>query len=299
MIGNKRIFLLQFLPLSISSAFVSLGPKIAKISNVPPFISKSDRHKSSLNVVTEGETDRNPSTAFGKPVNDSLKKINRMSVDFIKNNIFDNIFAGDDRDYARFYALETIARMPYFSYLAVLHLYETLGWWRQANYLKIHFAESWNELHHLLIMEELGGSDRWSDRFVAQHVAVGYYWVVTIMYMLNPTLAYNLNENVEEHAFLTYDKFLKENEERLKKIPAPVVAKEYYRDGDLYMFDEFQTGTCEPRRPKCDTLYDTFVNIRDDEAQHVSTMVHLQNDFELSTVHDGVCDVPAELLEGV
>ena len=35
-----------------------------------------------------------------------------------------------DRPYPRFYVLETVARVPYFSYLSVLHLYETLGWWR-------------------------------------------------------------------------------------------------------------------------------------------------------------------------
>lgn len=198
-----------------------------------------------------------------------------------------------------FYALETIARVPYFAYLSTLHLYETLGMWRKANYLRIHFAESWNELHHLLIMEELGGSEIWADRFVAQHISVGYYCIVCLMYMFNPTLAYNINEFVEEHAALTYDQFLKENEETLRSQPAPSVAKEYYRDGDLYMFDEFQTGTCEPRRPKCDTLYDTFVNIRDDELQHVNTMIHLQADIELNTVHDDVCDVPTEFLEGV
>lgn len=39
------------------------------------------------------------------------------------------------------------------AFISVLHLYETLGWWRRADYLKVHFAESWNELHHLLIME--------------------------------------------------------------------------------------------------------------------------------------------------
>ncbi|HEY9806815.1 MAG TPA: alternative oxidase, partial [Candidatus Obscuribacterales bacterium] len=62
-----------------------------------------------------------------------------------------------DRPYQRFYVLETVARVPYFSYLSVLHLYETLGRWRKADWLKVHFAEAWNELHHLLIMESLGG----------------------------------------------------------------------------------------------------------------------------------------------
>lgn len=85
-----------------------------------------------------------------------------------------------DRHYARFHALETIARVPYFAYTSVLHLYETLGWWRRADVMKIHFAESWNELHHLLIMEELGGNDRYLDRLVAQHLAVFYYFVAVM-----------------------------------------------------------------------------------------------------------------------
>jgi hypothetical protein len=40
----------------------------------------------------------------------------------------------------------------------------------------VHFAEEWNELHHLLIMESMGGNKRWRDRFLAQHAAVFYYW---------------------------------------------------------------------------------------------------------------------------
>jgi ubiquinol oxidase len=48
--------------------------------------------------------------------------------------------------------------VPYFSFLSVLHLYETLGFWLKADWLKVRFAETWNELHHLLIMESLGGN---------------------------------------------------------------------------------------------------------------------------------------------
>lgn len=50
--------------------------------------------------------------------------------------------------------------MPYFAYTTCLHLYETLGWWRTGGLRVIHFAEEWNELHHLLIMESLGGDRR-------------------------------------------------------------------------------------------------------------------------------------------
>jgi len=222
-----------------------------------------------------------------------------FQVNLIKSVIFDTLFSGEGRDMARFYALETIARMPYFSYLFVLHFYETLGWWRQAGYLKIHFAESWNEHHHLLIMEELGGSERWADRFVAQHVAIGYFWMVVGMYFANPTLAYNLNQNVEEHAFATYDSFLKSNKEELKKRPAPRAAINYYRNGDLYMMDAFQTNCAEQkrRRPEIENLYDVFVAIRDDEMEHVKTMAGLQEGMALQSISDDdTCEVPPDVV---
>jgi ubiquinol oxidase len=182
-----------------------------------------------------------------------------------------------NRDYARFYVLETIARVPYFSYLSVLHLYETLGFWRRADLLKVHFAETWNELHHLLIMESLEGNRYWGDRFIAQHIAVAYYWVVVALYMLSPQYAYYLMELIENHAYHTYDNYLKTHGTELKTQPAPQVAITYYRDGDLYMFEETQFTLGQAfRRPPVDNLYDVFVNIRDDESEHVKTMTALQ-----------------------
>lgn len=235
--------------------------------------------------------DANPSAKFGSPLSDSLKDANRLAVGFLKNALFDTFFSGADRDFARFYALETIARVPYFSYLSVLHLYETLGRWRRAKYLKLHFAESWNEMHHLLIMEELGGNDNFLDRFLAQHIAVGYFAVVVALYLVNPVEAYNLNQEIEEHAAETYDAYLRENEEWLRGLLPPQAAIDYYVDGDLYMFDEFQTGTCELRRPKMESLYDVFVAIRDDELAHAKTMEMLQTELDVRSVHDGECNV--------
>jgi ubiquinol oxidase len=190
---------------------------------------------------------------------------------FVINTLYAN------RPYPRFYVLETVARVPYFSYLSVLHLYETLGLWRKADWLKIHFAESWNELHHLLIMEELGGADFWGDRLLAKTAALVYYWVIAALYLVAPRSAYHFMELVEGHAYATYDKFLKAEADTLKAQPAPAVAVKYYRDGDLYMFDEFQTAqVAAERRPQVDTLYDVFVAIRDDEMEHVKTMVACQ-----------------------
>lgn len=182
-----------------------------------------------------------------------------------------------DRFYARFYVLETIARVPYFSYLSVLHLYETMGWWRKADWLKIHFAESWNELHHLLIAESLGGNRYWLDRLLAHMGAFVYYWILVFIYMVAPRAAYNFTQQVEEHAYNTYNTFVKTHEEELKGQPAPPIAINYYHEGDLYLFDEFQTShPVAMRRPKIENLYDVFVAIRDDEMEHIKTMVACQ-----------------------
>lgn len=191
-----------------------------------------------------------------------------------------------DRHYARFYVLETIARVPYFAFVSVLHMYESFGWWRRADYLKIHFAESWNELHHLLIMEALGGNERWFDRFLAQHIAVFYYFMAAFMYALSPRMAYHFSECVEKHAYSTYDKFITLQGEDLKNLPAPEVAIKYYTEGDLYLFDEFQTDRVPcTRRPKIENLYDVFINIRDDEAEHCKTMKACQIPGSLQSPH--------------
>lgn len=41
-----------------------------------------------------------------------------------------------ERPIQRFWFLETVARMPYFSYTSMLHLYESLGWWRAGSELR-------------------------------------------------------------------------------------------------------------------------------------------------------------------
>ena len=102
------------------------------------------------------------------------------------------------RPIQRFWFLETVARMPYFAYISMLHLYESLGWWRAgADIRRVHFAEEWNELHHLQIMEALGGDLLWIDRFFAEHAAVFYYWVLVLMYLISPSSSYAFSELVE------------------------------------------------------------------------------------------------------
>lgn len=83
----------------------------------------------------------------------------------------------------------------------MLHLYETLGWWRGEQLVRqLHFAQESNELHHLLIMESLGGDSRWSDRFLARHCAIAYFWALCALFFASPALSYNFSELLESHA---------------------------------------------------------------------------------------------------
>jgi ubiquinol oxidase len=169
--------------------------------------------------------------------------------------------------------------MPYFSYIFMLHTYETLGWWRRsAEAKRVHFAEEFNEYNHLLIMEALGGDQKWRVRFFAQHSAILYYFTLLFLWVMSPSLAYNFSELIEAHAVDTYEEFAESNKELLQTMAAPEVAKAYYENPDMYIFDEFQTGIEKGvRRPVVNTLYDVFCNIRDDERAHVKTMAQCQD----------------------
>jgi len=225
-----------------------------------------------------------------------------------------DVWFPENRPIQRFWLLETVARMPYFSYTSMLTLYEILGWWRKSSDLrKVHFAEEWNEYQHLLVMESLGGDRKWSDRFLGQHAALVYYLGLIIIWLISPKLAYNFSERIETHAVATYAQFTEENKALLESLPAPDVAKAYYEGDDLYLFDEFQTTTLSStgevmslkldkdgttdnayvdrkhvsvRRPKIKTLYDVFINICEDEKEHIETMNACQIDGV--TLLDGV-----------
>jgi len=211
---------------------------------------------------------------------------------YVLTFLLDVIFEGRN-PFQRFFLLETVARMPYFSYITMLHLYETLGFWRRsADIKRIHFAEEWNEFHHLLIQESLGGDQPFYVRFMAQHSALAYYLVLCGLWMASPSLSYKFSEMLETHAVDTYGQFVDENEEKLKELPPSLIAVEYYTVGlSDPMFGEYQTkhgatsasssGGSEEGETNngvrksgmsMTSLYDVFVAIRNDEGDHVNTM---------------------------
>ena len=220
-----------------------------------------------------------------REMDERIYNFNKLVIDTVYEIIcFLYPVTGGPRDFARFYVLETVARVPYFAYLSVMHLRETFGERdpQMGERMRTHYAEADNELHHLLIMESLGGNSSVVDRTLAQTMAFGYYWYVTAVYSLSEPAAYHLSELIEDHAYNTYDKFLKEHEAKLRSMPVPDIARKYYVDDDPYLFDKFCTvkeadgsGEFMARRPKLETLYDVFVNVRDDEREHWKTLCNL------------------------
>jgi hypothetical protein len=166
-------------------------------------------------------------------------------------NMLDVIYT--DKPIERFWFLETVARMPYFSYVSTLHLYETLGWWELDSKLKKkHYEEEENETHHLKIMESLGGNSKWWNRFLARHAAMVYYTLLMILFMSSPRLAYLSSELLEMHAVDTYTEFYESNKNILKKLPPTKEGFEYFKYAE--------------------NLYDIFYQISIDEYKHALNM---------------------------
>ena len=131
-----------------------------------------------------------------KKFNDTILTVTISIIDFLYR----------DLPIQRFWVLETIARAPYFAFVSVLHLKESLGLRDLSHYylMKEHFAQTLNETEHLSEMEHRGGADRWIDRFFAYHLVLIYYWIMVVYYLINPVFAYHLNAGIEYHATETY-----------------------------------------------------------------------------------------------
>jgi ubiquinol oxidase len=180
--------------------------------------------------------------------------------------------------YRRFFVLETIARIPYFSYISVLNLYESLGKHPSNELMDLHFRQAQNEEYHLLIMEELGGGDKWLDRFFARTLGIFYYWVNCALYLIFPHSAYYLMELVEGHASQSYNDFLQIKTTSLKETPTKERAREYY-------FSKFRLASDNSVQI---SLFDIFESIRDDEKAHSDDMKTCSTFQSLKTNTPGI-----------
>ena len=203
MIFLKTFVLMMSVLISVISAFaptayVTLRTPSFQSSSLPKSLRMSD---DSIPVDSTAEK-------AAALMDEGIYNFNKVIIDTVYDIIcFVYPVKGTKRDFARFYVLETVARVPYFAYLSVMHLRETFGERGIGDRMRTHYAEADNELHHLLIMEALGGNANAVDRFIAQTMAFFYYWYVTVVYFFSEQAAYHLSELIEDHGTLHFSIF--------------------------------------------------------------------------------------------
>ena len=135
-----------------------------------------------------------------KQLNSAVLNVTVAILDFLYRN----------RPSQRFWVLEVIARAPYFAFISVLHLRESLGLRGEEHIylMKEHFYQALNETEHLEEMEAREGNKHWIDRFFAKHLVLLYYWIMVGYYFIDPINAYDINMKIEKHAYETYTKYL-------------------------------------------------------------------------------------------
>ena len=134
-----------------------------------------------------------------KQLNSAVLNVTVAILDFLYRN----------RPAQRFWVLEVIARAPYFAFISVLHLRESLGLRGEEHIylMKEHFYQALNETEHLEEMEAREGDKYWIDRFFAKHLVLFYFWVMVGYYLVDPINAYDINMKIEKHAYETYVKY--------------------------------------------------------------------------------------------
>ena len=118
---------------------------------------------------------------------------------------------GTERTLSKFKVLELVARVPYqaweqVAYVAITHVHHRTGLARRI-YERVRETREQqdNEQWHLLILEDLiarsgAREDRLRFFWLPQAIALVYYQVSWILYVLRPRWSYRLNADFEDHA---------------------------------------------------------------------------------------------------
>jgi ubiquinol oxidase len=141
---------------------------------------------------------------------------------------FMDLAYGKQRTLQKFRVLELVARVPYqawenVAYVAVTHTASEPGFARRVfDRVRVNRWEQDNEQWHLLILNELLASGRYTDeqqlglirRFaLPQLMAFVYYQLSWVMYAIRPSWSYRLNADFEDHAEHEYALLVQEHPE--------------------------------------------------------------------------------------
>jgi hypothetical protein len=134
--------------------------------------------------------------------------------------IFDLLY-GRARSLPKFKVLEVVARVPYqawesVAYVAITHTHSLPEFARRVfEFVEEARHQQDNEQWHLFILEELLRESRAKQGFfrfvlIPQLLALVYYHLSWILYVIRPALSYRLNADFEDHAEHEYMEYVAE-----------------------------------------------------------------------------------------
>lgn len=138
--------------------------------------------------------------------------------------VFMDLVYGKKKTLSKFKVLELIARVPYqawenVAYIAITHMYAKPDFARRIfEFVRESRYQQDNEQWHLLILEEMVHKRQIHENFflhrgLPQIVALFYYHLSWLLYVIKPSWSYALNADFEDHAEHEYMEFVREHPE--------------------------------------------------------------------------------------
>lgn len=129
---------------------------------------------------------------------------------------------GKKRTMSKFKVLELVARVPYqaweqTAYIAITHVHHRTGMARRIHDRVVESrGQQDNEQWHLLILDELitnagTAESRVKYFWIPQAIALVYYQLSWLLYVIRPRWSYQLNADFEDHAEHEYALLVQEN----------------------------------------------------------------------------------------
>lgn len=139
-----------------------------------------------------------------------------------------NIVFGYELSYLKFRAVEVIARVPYHSWDSAMFTLQTMFYSNERKAMDLSKIAEFsrlsaeNETMHVIVISQLARKQHHYGNVIVHTLipmlfAFFYFWVSYVLYMIRPRYSYQLNYLFENHAFESYDRFLKIDGENLKK----------------------------------------------------------------------------------
>ncbi len=175
-----------------------------------------------------------------------------------------NIVYGYAPSYAKFRAVEIIARVPYHSWSSAAFTLLTMFFSNERKALNLSSVAKYaeiagdNETMHVVVISQIATRHKKMGIFRKTIVPVCfsffYFWFSYLIYLVNPKYSYQLNYIFEQHAFDQYSLFLEQNEEKLK---AKKMDSDYLTWYGRHVENE----------------YEFFRSVRNDEIIHRNTSI--------------------------